>query len=110
MNGVSISCTQLTETVSTQWERIDHPPYYRLIDKVSQSTSVAALESRSNTPVQTTSPENEPEIVSGSKTPTIERAVSEERSGSIGSAKAFAESGKFLKFRSPNFQPGPTIY
>eukprot|EP00794_Sanderia_malayensis_P007422 gene7422-8242_t len=85
---------RLTETVSTQWERIDQPPYYRPVEKLNATTSTAlSSESRSDTPVPQTAPvETESEFVTSTKASMLEKQSDEERSGSFGSAKAFAES------------------
>ncbi len=73
---------------------MEQPPYYRFTDKVNSSTCAAMSEScGSSTPVQPPVLEAESEAVCGTRTPTAERQTSEERSGSFGSAKAFAESG-----------------
>ena len=57
-----------------------------------------SLESRSITPVQENPVELEPEAGATAKPVGAERQASEERSGSFGSAKAFAESGKMVDY------------
>ena len=77
--------------MSTNWERLDHPPYYRFVGKTSPTlNNTISLESRSMTPVKENLTESE---VDTGRVLTSERQASEERSGSCGSAKAFAESG-----------------
>ena len=82
---------QLTETVSTSWERLDQPPYYRYVGKLSQTmNNTVSLGGRTITPVK----ENVIEIETESpRLLTSERQGLEDRTGSCGSAKAFAESG-----------------
>ena len=82
---------QLTETVTTSWERLDHPPYYRYVGKLSQPVNnTVSLGNRTITPVK----ENVNEQgIDSARILTSEKRESEERSGSCGSAKAFAESG-----------------
>ncbi|XP_065059033.1 protein furry homolog-like isoform X2 [Rhopilema esculentum] len=84
---------RLTETVSANWERLDQPPYYRFIDKAgTASNTVTSPESKSITPVQETSSDCDMENAPTIRVMPSERQGSEERSGSCGSAKAFAES------------------
>ena len=89
--GVVCFHQQLTETVSTSWERLDHPPYYRYVGKLSQPVNnTVALGNRTITPVEENVNERN---IDSARILTSERRDSEERSESFGSAKAFAESG-----------------